>query len=279
MSPDPRDPDGRPDPVSAPSPEATSASPAPAEPVPSPATTSHAPTPATDAGHPRRTIRSFVLRAGRMGSGQQRALETLAPRFVLPYRPARLEPQAVFGRTAPLVVEIGFGMGDATAQIAAARPADDFLGIEVHTPGVGALLQRIEERGLANLRIVQHDAVEVLRDMIAPASLAGVHVYFPDPWHKKKHHKRRLIQPEFVRLLVTRLAPGGYLHCATDWEPYAQQMLEVLGAEAGLANTAQGYAPRPEWRPLTKFENRGLKLGHGVWDLVFRRTEESGLQT
>ena len=221
--------------------------------------------------HPRRSIRSFVLRAGRMGTGQQRALETLGPRYLVPYEPGRLDLAAAFGRAAPKILEIGFGMGDATAQIAAARPDDDFLGIEVHTPGVGALLQRIEERGLANLRIVEHDAVEVLRDMIAPGALAGVHVYFPDPWHKKKHNKRRLIQPDFVRTLSTHLAPGGYLHCATDWQPYAEQMLEVLGAEATLANTADGYAPRPDWRPLTKFENRGLKLGHGVWDLVFTK--------
>jgi tRNA (guanine-N7-)-methyltransferase len=229
--------------------------------------------PAADAApqHPRRAIRSFVLRAGRMGTGQQRALETLGPRYVLPYRPEPLDLAAAFGREAPKILEIGFGMGDATAQIAAARPGDDFLGIEVHTPGVGALLQRIEERGLTNLRIVQHDAVEVLRDMIPPASLAGVHVYFPDPWHKKKHNKRRLIQAGFVRTLCGHLAPGGYLHCATDWQPYAEQMLEVLGAEPALANTADGYAPRPDWRPLTKFENRGLKLGHGVWDLVFRK--------
>ena len=237
-----------------------------------------APTPEADApdssdrpGYPRRGIRSFVLRAGRMGTGQQRAMEQLAPRYVVPHGPAPLDFSALFGRTAPVIVEIGFGMGDATAQIAAARPDDDFLGIEVHTPGVGALLQRIEERGLTNLRLVQHDAVEVLRDMIAPGSLAGLHVYFPDPWHKKKHNKRRLIQAEFVRQLASRLAPGGYLHCATDWQPYAEQMREVLGAEPTLANTADGYAPRPDWRPLTKFENRGIKLGHGVWDLVFTR--------
>jgi tRNA (guanine-N7-)-methyltransferase len=141
----------------------------------------------------------------------------------------------------------------------------------VHTPGVGALLKHIGERGLANLRIVQHDAVEVLQHMIAPDTLAGVHVFFPDPWHKKRHHKRRLIQREFVTLLASRIAPGGRLHCATDWKPYAEQMLEVLSAEPLLANTAEGYAPRPDYRPLTKFENRGLKLGHGVWDLVFRR--------
>jgi tRNA (guanine-N7-)-methyltransferase len=220
--------------------------------------------------HPR-TIRSYVLRAGRMGTGQQRALQELGPRFVLPFEPHPLDFAAVFGRRAPVVLEIGFGMGDATAQIAALKPDTDFIGVEVHTPGVGALLKRIGEQALANLRIVQHDAVEVLEQMIPPASLAGVHVFFPDPWHKKKHNKRRLIQPAFVARLATRLAPGGYLHCATDWQPYAEQMLEVLGAEPALQNTAAGYAPRPDYRPLTKFEQRGLKLGHGVWDLVFRR--------
>ena len=217
-------------------------------------------------------IRSFVLRAGRMGSGQVRALADLGPRFVLPFQPDLVDLDAVFGRSAPRVLEIGFGMGDATAEVAAAHPAMDFVGIEVHPPGVGALLQRIQERQLANLRIVQHDAVEVLRDMIAPASLAGVHIWFPDPWHKKRHHKRRLIQPAFVATLIQHLAPGGYLHCATDWQPYAEQMLAVLSAEPGLINTAVGYAPRPAWRPQTKFENRGLKLGHGVWDLVFNRS-------
>ncbi len=231
------------------------------------ATTAALATPA----YPRRGIRSFVLRAGRMGTGQQKAMETLAPRYVIPFRSGALDPTAVFGRHAPTILEIGFGMGDATARIAAERPDDDFIGIEVHAPGVGALLQRIEERGLTNLRLIQHDAVEVLRDMIAPGSLAGLHVYFPDPWHKKKHNKRRLIQAEFVSQLSSRLAPGGYLHCATDWQPYAVQMLDVLGAEPTLENTAEAYAPRPDWRPLTKFENRGIKLGHGVWDLVFRR--------
>jgi tRNA (guanine-N7-)-methyltransferase len=220
---------------------------------------------------PPRAVRSFVLRGGRIGSGQQRALAELGPRFVLPYAAAPLDAAAVFGRRAPLVVEIGFGMGDATAQIAAAMPDHDFLGIEVHVAGVGALLRRIGERGLTNVRIVQHDAVEVLRTMIAPGTLAGVHVFFPDPWPKKRHHKRRLIQPPFVALLAERLAPGGYLHCATDWQPYAEQMLEVLTAEPRLVNTTDGYALRPAWRPLTKFETRGLKLGHGVWDLVFQR--------
>ena len=220
---------------------------------------------------PARPIRSFVLRAGRMGPGQQRALDELGPRFVLPYRAEPLDLAATFGRDAPTVLEIGFGMGDATAQIAAALSGTNFIGIEVHAPGVGALLKRIGENGLTNLRLVQHDAVEVLEHMIAPASLAGVHIYFPDPWHKKRHHKRRLIQPAWVRQLSTRLAPGGYLHCATDWQPYAEQMLEVLGAEPSLVNSAEGYAPRPAWRPLTKFEQRGLKLGHGVWDLLFTR--------
>ncbi|CAM5795878.1 tRNA (guanosine(46)-N7)-methyltransferase TrmB [Rhizobacter fulvus] len=217
----------------------------------------------------RRSIRSFVVRAGRMGPGQTRALAELGPRFVLPYAAAPFDFAAAFGRDAPRVLEIGFGMGDATAAIAQALHGTDFIGVEVHTPGVGALLKQIGERGLTNLRLLQHDAVDVLQQMIAPGSLAGVHVFFPDPWHKKKHNKRRLIQPDFVTLLTSRLAAGGYLHCATDWQPYAEQMLQVLSAEPALRNSADGYAPRPEYRPLTKFENRGLKLGHGVWDLVF----------
>lgn len=222
---------------------------------------------------PRRAIRSYVLRAGRMGSGQQRALTELGPRFVLPFQPSAIDAAALFGRRAPLVVEIGFGMGQATAAIAAAQPGTDFIGIEVHEPGVGALLQRIATDNLNNLRIVQHDAVAVLEQMIAPASLAGIHVFFPDPWHKKKHHKRRLIQPALTALLASRLAPGGTLHCATDWQPYAEQMLAVLSTEPLLLNTCADYAPRPAVRPLTKFEQRGLNLGHGVWDLVFKRRE------
>ena len=221
--------------------------------------------------HPRRPMRSFVLRAGRMGTGQQRALQTLGPQYLLPFQPRLLDAATVFGRQAPLVLEIGFGMGDATAQIAAAQPGIDFLGVEVHEPGVGALLRQIGERGLQNLRLVQHDAVEVLQQMLAPASLDAVHIYFPDPWHKKRHHKRRLIQPPLVSLLASRLKLGGRLHCATDWEDYAQQMLQVLGNEPLLLNSAEGYAPRPEMRPLTKFEARGQRLGHGVWDLVFTR--------
>ena len=224
-----------------------------------------------DPSAPPRRIKSYVLRAGRMGSGQERAMRELAPRFVLPFAPAPLDALCVFGRNSPLVVEIGFGMGQATAAIAQAQPETDFLGIEVHEPGVGALLQRIDDLALTNLRLVQHDAVEVLTAMIAPASLAGVHVFFPDPWPKKRHWKRRLIQPPFVALLASRLAAGGTLHCATDWQPYAEQMLQVLSAEPLLANAAQGYAPRPGYRPLTKFENRGLALGHAVCDLVFTR--------
>jgi tRNA (guanine-N7-)-methyltransferase len=227
---------------------------------------------ASEDASPRRGIRSFVLRAGRMGTGQQRALEDLGPRFVLPFSGQPLDQASVFGREAPRVLEIGFGMGAATAEIAAVRPDTDFIGCEVHTPGVGALLKQIGERGLTNLRIVQHDAVQVLEQMITPGSLSGVHVFFPDPWHKKKHNKRRLIQPPLVALLASRLRPGGLLHCATDWQPYAEQMLEVLSADPGLRNTvAAGYAPRPDYRPLTKFEARGIRLGHGVWDLLFEK--------
>ena len=220
--------------------------------------------------HERR-IKSFVKRGGRMVTGQIKALQELATKYVLPYSPQAPDWDAVFGRQAPRVLEIGFGMGDATAQVAAAQPDTDFIGVEVHPPGVGALLKRIGEAGLGNLRIVQHDAVEVLNRMIAPASLAGVHLWFPDPWPKKRHHKRRLVQPDFAALLAAHIAPGGYLHAATDWQDYAEQMLAVLSAEPLLANTAPGFAPRPPRRPLTKFEQRGLKLGHGVWDLLFTR--------
>jgi tRNA (guanine-N7-)-methyltransferase len=219
----------------------------------------------------RARIRSYVVRGGRIGPGQQRALAELGPSFVLPFRPGPLDLDATFGRRAPRIVEIGFGMGDATAAVAAAMPDHDFLGIEVHEAGVGALLRRIGEAGLANLRILRHDAVEVFEQMLLPDSLAGAHLWFPDPWPKKRHHKRRLVQPPFVHLLASRLAPGGYLHCATDWQPYAEQMLEVLAGEPLLRSRAGSYAPRPAWRPLTKFEQRGLALGHGVRDLVFTR--------
>lgn len=250
-------------------------------------------------------IRSFVLRAGRTTAGQQRAIEELGPQFLIPFQDAILDLQAAFGgSTKPKILEIGFGMGETTAKIAALRNEDDFLAIEVHPPGVGALLKLIGENALSNLRLIRHDAVEVLEKMIAPNSLDGIHIYFADPWHKKRHHKRRLIQAAFVQLLISRLKPGAYLHLATDWHNYAEQMLLVLNARDGLQNTATeqvrietfgvddvavegvvsnefkpsmgqlqsqhlGYVERPAYRPITKFENRGLKLGHGVWDLVY----------
>ena len=242
-------------------------------PLPPPPPTDASPE-ATEPAHPR-VIRTFVRRAGRTTTGQAKAFEALGPQFIVPYRAEVLEPAVLFGRQAPVVLEIGFGMGDATAHIAGVLPNIDFLCCEVHEPGVGALLKRIGENGLTNIRIVAHDAVEVLDHMIRPASLAGIHVFFPDPWHKKRHHKRRLIQPPLVRRLADHLAPGGYLHCATDWEPYAHQILNVLEGEPLLKNSAppegEGFAPRPDYRPVTKFERRGLRLGHGVWDLVFRR--------
>ena len=216
-------------------------------------------------------IRSFVLRQGRVSNAQRRAVRTLLPTFGIAYAPAQLDLDAVFGRSAPKILEIGFGMGETTAQIALAQQHNDYLGIEVHTPGVGSLLRLIEAHALANVRIIQHDAVEVLHHMIAAGSLSAIHVFFPDPWPKKRHHKRRLIQPPVVHLLASRLRPGGYVHLATDWEDYALQILQVLSSEAQLDNTAENFAARPPYRPLTKFEMRGLKLGHRVWDLVFRR--------
>ncbi|MDY7576253.1 tRNA (guanosine(46)-N7)-methyltransferase TrmB [Actimicrobium sp. CCI2.3] len=216
-------------------------------------------------------IRSFVTRAGRLSTAQARAIETLGPQFCIPYEKAPLDLAQTFGRAAPVIFEIGFGMGETSAKIAALMPEKNFVGVEVHTPGVGSLLKLIGEQELTNLRLIQHDAVEVLTHMIAPLSLAGAHVFFPDPWHKARHNKRRLLQSPLVALLASRIAPGGYLHCATDWQEYAEQMLEVLGTEPTLANTSDGYASRPDYRPVTKFENRGLKLGHGVWDLVFTK--------
>lgn len=223
--------------------------------------------------HPK-TIKSFVTRAGRTTGGQAKALAELGPRFVLPFQHGVFSAEQAFGRIAPLILEIGFGMGDATAHIALARPDDNFLCCEVHEPGVGALLKRMGEASINNIRILQHDAVEVLEHMLAVNSVDGVHIFFPDPWHKLRHHKRRLVQTPFVQQLAQRLKPSGYVHCATDWEPYAQHMLQVLQAEPLLRNSsvrADGFADQPDYRPLTKFENRGLKLGHGVWDLVFHR--------
>lgn len=222
---------------------------------------------------PRRPIRSYVLRQGRITAAQRRACATLLPRFGMPYSREPLDLDRVFGRVAPRVLEIGFGMGETTARIAEQHPENDYLGIEVHTPGVGSLLNRIAERGLANVRVIQFDVVEALRDMIAPAALDGAHVFFPDPWPKKRHHKRRLVQPPFIALLASRMKPGGYVHVATDWEDYANQILEVLAAAPLLVNTADEFAPRPAWRPQTKFESRGLRLGHRVWDVLFRRKE------
>jgi tRNA (guanine-N7-)-methyltransferase len=219
----------------------------------------------------RRAIRSFVLRQGRVSNAQERAHRELLPVYGIPYTTSPLDLDAAFGRSAPHVLEIGFGMGETTAAIAEAHPDTDYLAIEVHTPGVGSLLKLIAERELKNVRVIQHDAVEVLQNMIAPGSLEGVHVFFPDPWPKKRHHKRRLIQPPLVALLASRVAQGGYVHLATDWGEYAEQMLEVLKGEPLLENTAAGFAERPESRPQTKFEARGLRLGHPVWDVLFRR--------
>jgi tRNA (guanine-N7-)-methyltransferase len=219
----------------------------------------------------RRPLRSFVLRQGRMSAAQQRALDQLLPRYGLPFAHTPLDWQHVFGRAAPVVLEIGFGMGETTAEIAAAHPERDFAGIEVHAPGVGSLLRELDRRALTNVRVIRHDAVEVVDAMIPTGSLAGIHVFFPDPWPKLRHHKRRLLKPDFVHALALRLAPGGYLHAATDWADYADEMLATLGSEALLANTAPGFAPRPESRPLTKFERRGTRLGHPVFDLLFTR--------
>jgi len=216
-------------------------------------------------------IRSFVNRRSHITQGQQEALDTFLTKWSLGYRPSLLNLTETFEREAPTILEIGFGMGETTEKIALARPDDNFLGVEVFNAGVGALLKRIEASSLDNIRIIQHDAVEVLRDMLAPQSLAGVHIYFPDPWPKTRHHKRRLIQPPLIELLASRMAPGAYIHCATDWQHYAEQMLAVLTADTSLQNTCEGFAPRPEFRPLTKFENRGLRLGHGVWDVIFTK--------
>jgi tRNA (guanine-N7-)-methyltransferase len=219
----------------------------------------------------RRPIRSYVLRQGRVSKAQQRAHEALLPAFGIPFVPTLIDLDHAFGRRGPRVLEIGSGMGETTAAIAEAHPDTDYLAIEVHTPGVGSLLKQIKEKNLANVRVVQHDAVEVVRHMLPPESLSGVHIFFPDPWPKKRHHKRRLIQPEFVRLLATRMKRGAHLHVATDWHEYAQHILAMLSAETMLRNTAQHYAPRPSYRPQTKFETRGRNLGHEVWDIIFTR--------
>ena len=234
-------------------------------------------------------IKSFVRRAGRITTGQTKAFEDMGPKYLFPYQAYAIDFVAAYAdaagargsidaNPAPVILEIGFGMGEATAHIAGVMPEKNFLCCEVHEPGVGALLKRIGEQQLSNIRIVAHDAVDVIDNMLPEQSLDGVHIFFPDPWHKKKHNKRRLIQAPLIAKLAARLKVGGYLHCATDWQPYAEQILEVLSAEPLLKNTASlthpalaGYAPKPHYRPLTKFENRGIKLGHGVWDVVFER--------
>lgn len=216
-------------------------------------------------------IRSYVLRQGRVSNAQRRAHDTLLPRFGITFGETPLDLDTVFGRRAPRILEIGCGMGETTVAIAAANPDTDYIGIEVHTPGVGSLLKQIDEAGLSNVRVIQHDAVAVMDHMIPPASLDGLHIFFPDPWPKKRQQKRRLIQSPFIALAASRLKPGAYLHAATDWQEYAEQILAVFSAEPTLANTASGYAEKPAYRTQTKFETRGLKLGHGVWDIVFRR--------
>ena len=252
---------------------------------PTPATT-----PADTPAKPfMRTIKSFVKRAGRTTTGQAKAFTDLGPQFLIPYQNSTIDLVAAYAQPtsaaaqldaehSPIVLEIGFGMGEATAHIASVLPGTRFLCCEVHEPGVGALLKRIGEQEIHNIRICAHDAVEVIDHMLPLQSLDGVHIFFPDPWHKTKHNKRRLIQSPLIAKLAKRLKVGGYLHCATDWEPYAQQILEVLSAEPLLRNRAiaahpelHGYAPKPDYRPLTKFEKRGLRLGHGVWDVVFER--------
>ncbi|OSI17462.1 tRNA (guanosine(46)-N7)-methyltransferase TrmB [Neisseria dentiae] len=221
----------------------------------------------------KRSIRSFVLRQGHMTAAQQRAIDTLWPQFGLDYQTEPVDLNAAFGRNNPKVLEIGFGMGVATVEIAKRLPQTDFLAIDVHGPGVGNILKLIGEENVANIRVMRHDAVEVVENMLADGSLNGIHIFFPDPWHKKRHNKRRLIQTPFVAKLLPKLKAGGYIHLATDWEEYAAQMLEVLSGFDSLQNTAAAYAPTPDYRPETKFEARGKRLGHGVWDLVFVRKD------
>lgn len=220
-----------------------------------------------------RAIRSFVLRQGHMTAAQQRAIDTLWPQFGIDYQMSELDLNQAFGRNNPKVLEIGFGMGTATVEIAKRLPDTDFLAIDVHGPGVGNILKLMEEEQVGNIRVMRHDAVEVVENMLADGALEGIHIFFPDPWHKKRHRKRRLIQAPFVEKLLPKLKAGGYIHMATDWEEYAVQMLEVLSGSDCLQNTAGGYAPTPDYRPETKFEARGKRLGHGVWDLVFKRVK------
>ncbi len=221
-----------------------------------------------------RGIRSFVLRQGHLSNAQERAIQNLFPTWGIEYQPQIIDLNQIFGREADKILEIGFGMGQATAKIAQSLPENDFLAIDVHSPGVGNLLKLIEENQLTNIRVMRHDAVEVIDNMIADNSLSGIHIFFPDPWHKKRHHKRRLIQAPFIEKILPKLRDNAYIHLATDWEEYAIQMLEVLNSCPKLINTAQDYVPRPDYRPETKFEARGKRLGHGVWDLVFKKNKD-----
>jgi len=218
-------------------------------------------------------IKSFALRQGRLSQAQQKAIDTLWPTFGLEVNNTLLDFTQVFNREAPTIVEIGFGMGKSLAEMAEANPDQNYIGIDVHRPGVGALLRLIDEKGLTNVRVFNHDAIEVLEQCIPKNSLAGLYLFFPDPWHKKRHHKRRILQPEFAQSITQHLKIGGHFHMATDWENYAEHMMEVMSAAPNYRNSAgeNAYTPRPEYRPLTKFEQRGQRLGHGVWDLIFER--------
>jgi tRNA (guanine-N7-)-methyltransferase len=217
----------------------------------------------------QKPIRSYVIRSGRMTDGQRLAFDEFWPKYGLSLFAGPLNAAAVFGNHNPLVVEVGFGMGDSLVAMAQAEPEVNFVGIEVHSPGVGRLIASAGQLGLDNLRVYMADAKDVLRDCIVDGSLHRFQLYFPDPWHKTKHHKRRIVEPEFVALVARKLASDGLIHMATDWESYARQMLRVLQANEQLTNRADGYAERPEFRPKTKFEARGVRLGHGVWDLLF----------
>ncbi|PIE20389.1 MAG: tRNA (guanosine(46)-N7)-methyltransferase TrmB [Neptuniibacter caesariensis] len=222
-----------------------------------------------------RTVKSFVLRAGRMTEGQQKAMDAVWPKMGLELQQGMLDLQEVFGREAPVVLEIGFGMGDSLVEMAKDQPEKNYIGIEVHRPGVGRLLSNAEKAGLNNIRVFCDDAVEVLAQCIPDGSLSCIQLFFPDPWHKKRHHKRRIVQPDFAQTLRKKLKVGGVFHMATDWENYAEHMMDVMSAAEGYQNVAGlgQYSPQPEWRPVTKFQKRGERLGHGVWDLMFAKTE------
>lgn len=224
----------------------------------------------------KRRIKSFVLRQGRLSQAQQAAIDSLWPQFGLELKPELLDFHALFGREADTIVEIGFGMGHSLAAMAEANPDKNYIGIEVHRPGVGALLKLVGEKGLTNIRVFNDDAIEVLAQRIPKNSLAGVYLFFPDPWHKKKHKKRRILQAEFAKTIASHLKAGGHFHMATDWEDYAEQMMEVMTEAEGYRNiSGEGqFTPRPDYRPLTKFEQRGHKLGHGVWDLIFEKVSD-----